>query len=47
MSIMDYLVFELNKTMSAYEEINKKYSAFFFRLQNLNITEVRKQANNL
>lgn len=45
-SIMDYLIFELKKRMSAYEEINKKFS-FFFRLQMLSITEVRKQGDYL
>ncbi|XP_022178978.1 uncharacterized protein LOC111039694 [Myzus persicae] len=45
-SIMDSLIFELNKRMSAYEEINKKFS-FFFRLQMLSITEVRKQGDYL
>jgi len=44
--IMGSFIFELNKRMSAYEEINKKFS-FFFRLQTLSITEVRKQADYL
>ncbi|XP_050065343.1 zinc finger MYM-type protein 1-like [Aphis gossypii] len=45
-TIMDSLIFELNKRASAYEEINKTFS-FLFQLQKLNITEVRKQADYL